>query len=40
MFFSNLMPLEIPIMENYIRYKVKEIAGVFFKDSEGFIPKM
>jgi Ca2+-binding EF-hand superfamily protein len=40
MFFSNLLPLETPIMEAFIKVKVREIAGIFFKENEnGFIPK-
>lgn len=39
MFFSNLLPLEVPIMEGFMKSKVREIASIFFKDLEGNIPK-
>jgi Ca2+-binding EF-hand superfamily protein len=38
MFFANLLPLEIPIMENFIKAKIKEMSQIFSKDSE-HIPK-
>lgn len=39
MFFWNLLPQEIPVMENYIKTKVREITGIFFKEHEGYIPR-
>lgn len=39
MFFWNLMPQEIPLMENFIKTKVREITGIFFKDYDGYIPR-
>jgi Ca2+-binding EF-hand superfamily protein len=38
MFFANLLPLEIPKMENFIKAKIKEISQIFSKDPE-HIPK-
>ena len=38
MFFANLLPLEIPKMENFIKAKIKEMSLVFSKDPE-HIPK-
>jgi Ca2+-binding EF-hand superfamily protein len=40
MFFNNLLPNEIPIMEAFVKIKVREITGIFFKENEnGLIPK-
>lgn len=40
MFFANLLPLEIPIMENFIKTKVEETIGILFKENDsGLIPK-
>ena len=40
MFFSNLLPLEVSIMEAFIKIKVREITSIFFKENEnGLVPK-
>jgi hypothetical protein len=39
MFFSDMMSQEIPIMENFIKSKIREITGIFFKGYEGYIPR-
>lgn len=40
MFFANLLPLDIPIMESFIKTKVQEIAGIVYKENTaGMIPK-
>lgn len=41
MFFANLLPLEIPIMESYLKIKVEEIAVLLSKENRpGFIAKV
>ncbi len=41
MFFESLLPQEIVIMEAFIKSKVREISGIFYKESEnGLIPKI
>jgi Ca2+-binding EF-hand superfamily protein len=39
MFFANVLPLDIPIMEIFIKAKAREIVNVLCKDSNGFILK-
>lgn len=38
MLFANLLPLDIPIMENFIKAKIKEMSQIFSKDTE-HLPK-
>ena len=40
MFFNKLLPYEIPIMETFIRYKVRQIVSIIFKEYNGFIPRV
>lgn len=40
MFFNGLLPHEIPIMENFIKYKVHYIVSVIYKEFNGFIPRI
>ena len=39
MFFNKLLPYEIPVMETFIKYKVRQIVSIIFKDSNGCIPR-
>ena len=39
MFFNKLLPYEIPVMETFIRYKVRQIVSIIFKDYNGYIPR-
>ncbi len=34
-----MLPQEMPTMENFIKTKIREITGIFFKDLEGYIPR-
>ena len=40
MFFNKLLPYEIPVMETFIRYKVRQIVSIIFKEFNGFIPRV
>ena len=40
MFFNKLLPYEIPIMETFIRYKVRQIVSIIFKEFNGYIPRV
>ena len=40
MFFNKLLPYEIPIMETFIRYKVRQIVSIIFKEYNGYIPRV
>ena len=39
MFFKKLLPYEIQVMETFIRYKVRQIVSIIFKDYNGYIPR-
>jgi len=40
MFFNKLLPYEIPVMETFIRYKVRQIVSIIFKEFNGYIPRV
>ena len=40
MFFNKLLPYEIPVMETFIRYKVRQIVSILFKEYNGYIPRV
>ena len=40
MFFSKLLPYEIPIMETFIKYKFRQIISIIFKEFNGYIPRV
>ena len=40
MFFNHLLPYEIPIMETFIRFKVRQIVSLTFKHYNGYIPRV
>ena len=40
MFFNKLLPYEIPIMETFIKYKVRQIVSIIFKEYNGYIPRV
>ena len=40
MFFNKLLPYEIPIMETFIKYKVRQIVSIIFKEFNGYIPRV
>ena len=40
MFFNKLLPYEIPVMETFIRYKVRQIVSIIFKEYNGYIPRI
>ena len=40
MFFNKLLPYEIPIMETFIKYKVRQIVSTIFKECNGYIPRV
>ena len=40
MFFNKLLPYEIPVMETFIRYKVRQIVSIIFKKINGYIPRV
>ena len=40
MFFNKLLPYEIPVMETFIRYKVRQIVSIIFKEYNGYIPRV
>ena len=40
MFFNKLLPFEIPVMETFIRYKVRQIVSIIFKEYNGYIPRV
>jgi Ca2+-binding EF-hand superfamily protein len=40
MFFNKLLPYEIPIMETFIKYKVRQIVSIIFKECNGYIPRV
>ena len=40
MFFNQLLPYEIPIMENFIKYKTRQIVSIIFKEFHGYIPRV
>ena len=40
MFFTKLLPYEIPIMETFIKYKVRQIVSIIFKEYNGYIPRV
>ena len=40
MFFNKLLPYEIPIMETFIKYKVRQIVSIIFKEYNGYIPRI
>lgn len=40
MFFNKLLPHEIPIMETFIKYKVRQIVSIIYKDYNGYIPRV
>ena len=39
MFFNKLLPYEIPVMETFIQYKVRQIVSIIFKEFNGYIPR-
>ena len=40
MFFNKLLPYEIPVMETFISYKVRQIVSIIFKEFNGYIPRV
>ena len=40
MFYNPLLPYEIHIMETFIRFKVRQIVSIIFKDYNGYIPRV
>ena len=40
MFFNKLLPYEIPVMETFIKFKVREIVSTIFKEYNGYIPRV
>ena len=40
MFFNKLLPYEIPVMETFIRFKVRQIVSIIFKEYNGYIPRV
>ena len=40
MFFNKLLPYEIPIMETFIKFKVRQIVSIIFKEFNGYIPRV
>ena len=40
MFFNKLLPYEIPVMETFIKYKVRQIVSIIFKELDGYIPRI
>lgn len=40
MFFNKLLPYEIPVMETFIKYKVRQIVSIIFKEHNGYIPRI
>ena len=40
MFFNKLLPYEIPVMEEFIKYKVRQIVSIIFKEYNGYIPRV
>lgn len=40
MFFNKLLPNEIPVMETFIKYKVRQIVSIIYKEYNGYIPKV
>ena len=40
MFFQNLLPNDIPVMETFIKYKVHQIVSIIYKDYNGYIPRI
>ena len=40
MFFNKLLPYEIPVMETFIRYKVRQIVSIIFKEYNGYIHRV
>ena len=40
MFFNKLLPYEITVMETFIRYKVRQIVSIIFKEYNGYIPRV
>ena len=40
MFFNKLLPYEIQVMETFIRYKVRQIVSIIFKEFNGYIPRV
>ena len=40
MFFNKLLPYEIPVMETFISYKVRQIVSIIFKEYNGYIPRV
>ena len=40
MFFNKLLPYEIPVLETFIRYKVRQIVSIIFKEYNGYIPRV
>ena len=40
MFFQNLLPNDIPVMETFIKYKVRQIVSIIYKEYNGYIPRI
>ena len=40
MFFNKLLPNEIPVMETFIKYKVRQIVSTIYKGLNGYIKKI
>ena len=40
MFFNKLLPYEILVMETFIKYKVRQIVSIIFKELDGYIPRI
>jgi len=40
MLFDKLLPYEVPIMETFIKYKVRQIVSITLKEYNGYIPRV
>ena len=40
MFYQGLLPYEIPIMDHFIKHKVRNIRNIVYKDYNGYIPRI
>lgn len=40
MFYNSLLPYEIPIMDTFIKFKVRTMVSIIYKDCNGYIPRV
>ena len=40
MFFDELLPYEILIMETFLKYKVRQIVSIIYKEYNRYIPRV